>query len=64
MSKKILVLDIDGTLTNSKKEITKPTKEAIDRIRKKGHIIVIASGRPTAGIVKVANETIMRCAFA
>ncbi len=56
MSKKILVLDIDGTLTNSKKEITKPTKEAIDRIRKKGHIIVIASGRPTAGIVKVANE--------
>ena len=29
MSYKLLVLDIDGTVTNSKKEITQKTKEAI-----------------------------------
>ena len=29
MKRKVLVLDIDGTLTNSKKEITLATQEAI-----------------------------------
>lgn len=56
MNKKILVLDIDGTLTNSKKEITEKTRKALIDIQKHGHIVVIASGRPTAGIVKIAEE--------
>lgn len=56
MNKKILVLDIDGTLTNSKKEITENTRKALIDIQKQGHIVVIASGRPTAGIVKIADE--------
>ncbi len=54
--KKLLVLDIDGTLTNSKKEITDATKNAIQKIQQDGHIVVIASGRPTPGTAKVANE--------
>ena len=29
MNHKILVLDIDGTLTNSKKEVTESTKKAL-----------------------------------
>ena len=29
MSYQILALDLDGTLTNSKKEITKPTLDAL-----------------------------------
>lgn len=29
MAYKVLALDIDGTLTNSKKQITKRTKEAV-----------------------------------
>ena len=29
MQEKVLVLDIDGTLTNSKKEITEATKQGI-----------------------------------
>lgn len=33
--KKIIALDIDGTLTNSKKEITKPTLDKIMEIQKK-----------------------------
>lgn len=56
MNKKVLVLDIDGTLTNSKKEITENTRKALIEIQKQGHIVVIASGRPTAGIVKIAEE--------
>ena len=33
MDYQILVLDLDGTLTNSKKEITQPTLEALIEIQ-------------------------------
>lgn len=56
MDYKLLVLDIDGTLTNSKKEITPATKEAIIRIQEQGIYVAIASGRPTPGTRKVAEE--------
>ncbi|MGM9552153.1 MAG: Cof-type HAD-IIB family hydrolase [Clostridia bacterium] len=56
MKDKMLVLDIDGTLTNSKKEITSATKEAITKVLKMGHAVVIASGRPTPGTKKVCVE--------
>ena len=55
MDQKMLVLDIDGTLTNSKKEITKKTLDAILDCQERGHIVVVASGRPTPGIEKVAQ---------
>lgn len=50
MKKKVLVLDIDGTLTNSKKEITPKTLEAVRELQARGHVVVLASGRPTAGL--------------
>lgn len=53
---KILVLDIDGTLTNSKKEIPPRTKSAIIKAQEKGVIVALASGRPSPGITHVANE--------
>ncbi len=56
MDRKMLVLDIDGTLTNSKKEITGNTKNAITKVLEEGHIVVIASGRPTPGTRRVCNE--------
>lgn len=56
MSYKMLVLDIDGTLTNSKKEITPRTKTALKKAQDKGVTLVIASGRPTPGIVPIAEE--------
>jgi len=55
-NKKALVLDIDGTLTNSKKEITEATKAAIWEITKKGHSVVLASGRPTPGMRRYEKE--------
>lgn len=56
MKYKLLVLDLDGTLTNSKKEISARTKEVLIRAQERGITIVLASGRPTYGIVPLAEE--------
>lgn len=56
MKYQLLVLDLDGTLTNSKKEITPPTREALIHIQEKGIKVVLASGRPTTGVVPLARE--------
>ena len=50
MKYKVLVLDLDGTLTNSKKKITDYTKKILLNLQKKGVHIVLASGRPEYGI--------------
>lgn len=52
----VIVLDLDGTLTNSKKVITPKTKEALMKAQCVGKKVVLASGRPTGGIVKLADE--------
>ena len=54
--KKVLVLDIDGTLTNSQKVITGNTKTAIIEAMKRGHKVMLASGRPTPGMKRYAKE--------
>lgn len=56
MKYRLIVLDLDGTLTNSKKEITARNKEALIRIQQQGVRLVLASGRPTYGIVPLADE--------
>lgn len=56
MKYKMIVLDLDGTLTNSKKQITPHTKAVLSRAREMGVKIVLASGRPTYGIVPIARE--------
>ncbi len=52
----ILVLDLDGTLTNSKKIITEPTKKALIEIQEMGKKVVLASGRPINGVQPLAEE--------
>lgn len=52
----VLVLDIDGTLTNSKKEITQRTKNAVIDTMKRGHKVILASGRPTYGMHRYEKE--------
>lgn len=56
MKRKALVLDIDGTLTNSRKEIAPATKDRIQTALEKGHICVLASGRPVYGMQRYARE--------
>ena len=55
-NRKLLVLDIDGTLVDSKKRITPKTKAAIHKMLQMGHQVCLASGRPTPGIRHVADE--------
>lgn len=55
MSYKFLVLDIDGTATNSQKEITPKTKAAIMKLQEKGIPVALASGRPTPGLAPIAD---------
>lgn len=56
MSYSVLALDLDGTLTNSKKEITPKTKEALLDLQEKGVRLVLSSGRPPFGIYPLAKE--------
>lgn len=46
MDRKILFLDLDGTLLNDRKEITPGNRLAIDEALDRGHRIVVTSGRP------------------
>lgn len=56
MQEKVLVLDIDGTLTNSEKEITEATKRGLSAVLAHGHKIILASGRPTPGMRRYEKE--------
>ena len=53
---KVLALDLDGTLTNSEKVVTPRTAAALREAAEQGVRIVLASGRPTAGIRPLAKE--------
>lgn len=55
MKYKLLVLDLDGTLTNSQKAITEHTRNTLIEAQKRGLKIVLASGRPTYGVAPLAN---------
>ena len=55
MKYKLLVLDLDGTLTNKKKEVTEHTRRTLIEAQKRGVKIVLASGRPTYGVAPLAE---------
>lgn len=50
MAYELLVLDVDGTLVNSNKEISERTRDAIVECQEQGIKVAIASGRCTEGI--------------
>lgn len=56
MSRKVIIMDVDGTLTNSKKVVTPQTKEALLKAEEAGAVLVLASGRPTSGLMDLAKE--------
>ena len=51
----LLVVDVDGTLVNSEKQITEHTKEVLIDAQKRGKQVAIASGRSIAGIRHTAS---------
>ena len=50
-----IALDLDGTLTNHDKVVTPRTRQALLKAQELGTVIILASGRPTYGIVPVAE---------
>lgn len=48
--KKLIAVDVDGTLVNSEGVITPRTRDALIAATKAGHEVMIVSGRPTYGI--------------
>ncbi|SHG94992.1 sugar-phosphatase [Tepidibacter thalassicus] len=53
---KLIALDMDGTLLNENKEISKANYEAIQEAKRRGKKVVIATGRPLLGIKKFLEE--------
>ncbi len=52
----IVVLDLDGTLMNSEKELSPRNRDVIIEFQRQGGRVVLASGRPVYGIMPVARE--------
>ena len=44
-AKKMIVMDLDGTLLNEKSEVSEKTKNYLNILKQEGYIIVIATGR-------------------
>lgn len=53
---KIAFIDIDGTLTNSKKELTEITVEAVKQLINKGIYVVLCSGRTNSYVCKFSKK--------
>ena len=52
MDYQMLVLDLDGTLTNSRKELTEPTKQALIEIQEEGKKLYLpADARSTVSFL-------------
>lgn len=56
MKYKLLVLDVDGTLLNDAKEVSPHNIAAVRKAQQMGIQVVLASGRPTSGILPIANK--------
>lgn len=56
MKNKMLVLDIDGTLLTSEHIISEKTKNELKKLAQRGVYIVLASGRPTPGMLPLIKE--------
>ena len=55
MRYKLIAIDLDGTLTNDKKEVTPYTQQVLQKAAESGAIVALASGRPMLGILPVAK---------
>ena len=59
MDYKLIAVDVDGTLTNSRKEITPRTRYALLEAQKQGKRVVIASGRQPMGVYPIARDLML-----
>lgn len=53
---KMIVMDMDDTLINSENKVSKETKNYLIDIQNQGYKVVLASGRPTEGMLPIAKK--------
>ncbi|GGG85828.1 HAD family phosphatase [Staphylococcus pragensis] len=53
---KVIVMDMDDTLINSDNKVSPETKEYLIDLQNQGYKVVLASGRPTEGMLPIAKE--------
>lgn len=56
MKYRLLVLDLDGTLLNSRKEVTPAVKRALEWVRERGVHVVLSTGRIVGEAAEFAHE--------
>ena len=56
MKKRLLFLDLDGTLLNDAKQITAGNREALERTLQRGHGVIITTGRPLKSALEQARR--------
>ena len=55
MDIKLLVLDVDGTLLNSNREMSERTVKTLKKVQQNGIRVALATGRPTYGVLPFAK---------
>lgn len=58
MKYRLLALDLDGTLLNSKKEITPETRKALAWVKERGIYVVLSTGRIVGEAAEFAREIV------
>ena len=53
---KMVGLDLDGTLLTDKKELTKRTRNVLERVIREGVVVLVATGRPWMGVPEELRE--------
>lgn len=56
MNKRMLFLDLDGTLLNDAKQITEGNRRALDLALERGHSVIITTGRPLKSAMDQARK--------
>jgi len=64
MMKKLIAIDLDGTLLSSNIDISPENVKAIQAAQDAGHIVMICSGRAPEDIKNVLNKTPLQCPVA
>lgn len=55
-NKKIIAIDLDGTLLNKDSQISDYTRTTIKQVRQAGHTVIIATGRPYRMAIQYYNQ--------
>ena len=53
---KLVAIDLDGTLLNSDKKVSRKNIETIRKLREKNILVTIATGRPVGGFSWILDD--------